>query len=349
MARASFFLHRTDQESIRRRQLKNGVTLLLILLVDCACACVLYFTREKRLGEIWSELANLTSAETFKDGTGDLLALFAARLVLLTFAGTAAVYLGQQRNKGPPPPPRGARASNFSSRDASQADLTLRAPLLAPDDHDEDRVCPAVHDASPAGVTVDDAPNDPGAFDPNDFAPTEEDQFHNQRAIRRRDIIVESTFLLCIAMQAYVAVKSVSFYYAEGKTARTVLLLAASIVAINAESVYLRSYVAACTVRTGVLRRDFHAHELQFHDRVVGAVERLLERHAGGTVVAVCHGGVVDRVFRSLLSMPMTGDFALHTLNTSLTEFLSEPDGPWRLIRYNDTAHLVGLPAESTV
>ena len=277
MARASFFLHRTDQESIRRRQLKNGVTLLLILLVDCASACVLYFTREKRLGEIWSELANLTSAETFKDGTGDLLALFAARLVLLTCAGTAAVYLGRQRNKGPPPPPRSARASNLSSRDASQADLTLRAPLLAPEDHDEDeedddRVCPAVHDASPAGVTVDDAPNDPGAFDPNDFAPTEEDQFHNQRAIRRRDVIVESTFLLCIAMQAYVAVKSVSFYYAEGKTARTVLLLAASIVAINAESVYLRSYVAACTVRTGVLRRDFHAHELQFHDRVVGHV-----------------------------------------------------------------------------
>ena len=276
MARASFFLHRTDQESIRRRQLKNGVTLLLILLVDCACACVLYFTREKRLGEIWSELANLTSAETFKDGTGDLLALFAARLVLLTCAGTAAVYLGRQRNKGPPPPPRSARASNLSSRDASQADLTLRAPLLAPDDpdHDEDddRVCPPVGDASPAGVAVDDAPNDPGTFDPNDFAPTEEDQFHNQRAARRRDVIVESTFLLCIAMQAYVAVKSVSFYYAEGKTARTVLLLAASIVAINAESVYLRSYVAACTVRTGVLRRDFHAHELQFHDRVVGHV-----------------------------------------------------------------------------
>jgi len=30
--------------------------------------------------------------------------------------------------------------------------------------------------------------------------------------------------------------------------------------------------VASCTVRTGVLRRDFHAHELQFHDRVVGHV-----------------------------------------------------------------------------
>ena len=274
MARASFFLHRTDQESIRRRQLKNGVTLLAILLVDCVCASILFFTREKNLGKIWRELFNLTSAETFKDGTGDLLALFAVRLVMYIVAGTAAVTLGKQRNKGPPPPPR------RGSRNTSQADLTLSRPLLAPDDDDDDdddRVCPPVStsngdDASPAGIALDDAPNDPGHFDPNDFAPSEEDQFHNQRAIRRRDVIVESTFLLCVAMQAYVAVKSVSFFYAEGKTARTVVLLALSIVAINAESVYLRSWVKSCTVRTGVLRRDFHAHELQFHDRVVGHV-----------------------------------------------------------------------------
>ena len=105
MARASFFLHRTDQESIRRRQLKNGVTLLAILLVDCVCASILFFTREKNLGKIWRELLNLTSAETFKDGTGDLLALFAVRLVLYIVAGTAAVTLGKQRNTGPPPPP----------------------------------------------------------------------------------------------------------------------------------------------------------------------------------------------------------------------------------------------------
>jgi hypothetical protein len=35
---------------------------------------------------------------------------------------------------------------------------------------------------------VDDAPNDGGAFDPNDFAPSEEDQFYNQRAVWRQGL-----------------------------------------------------------------------------------------------------------------------------------------------------------------
>ena len=100
----------------------------------------------------------------------------------------------------------------------------------------------------------------------------QEDQYYNHRALKRRDLIVELTFLLCVAMQAYVAVKSVAFYYAPHQTLRTVLLLGCSVICINAQSIYLRSWVASCTVRTGVLRRDFHAHELQFHDRVVGHV-----------------------------------------------------------------------------
>jgi len=37
-------------------------------------------------------------------------------------------------------------------------------------------------------VCVDDAPNDGGAFDPNDFAPSEEDQFYNQRAVWRQGL-----------------------------------------------------------------------------------------------------------------------------------------------------------------
>mmetsp|Transcript_19604 Transcript_19604/g.49066 ORF Transcript_19604/g.49066 Transcript_19604/m.49066 type:complete len:735 (+) Transcript_19604:347-2551(+) len=78
--------------------------------------------------------------------------------------------------------------------------------------------------------------------------------------------------MLCIAMQAYIAVKSVAFYYAPGQTLRTVLLLACCVLCVNSESLYLRSWIASCTVRTGVLRPTFHAHELQFHDRVIGHV-----------------------------------------------------------------------------
>ena len=52
-----------------------------------------------------------------------------------------------------------------------------------------------------------------------------------------------------------------------------------------------------------------------------------------------------DRAFRELLRMPATGSFVLNTLNTSLTEFTIFEPGMWRIVRYNDTAHLHGLPA----
>lgn len=85
----------------------------------------------------------------------------------------------------------------------------------------------------------------------------------------------------------------------------------------------------------------------QFHIRVRGALDRVLATYAGLHVAVACHGGVVDAVFRSVLQLPATGGFALHTLNTSLTEFVApgDPTAPWRLERYNDAAHLGGLPA----
>ena len=63
--------------------------------------------------------------------------------------------------------------------------------------------------------------------------------------------------------------------------------------------------------------------------------------------MVVCHGGVVDVAFRSLLGLPITGGFELHTVNTSLTELVQTRPGRWRLARYNDAAHLAGLPAET--
>jgi probable phosphoglycerate mutase len=84
-----------------------------------------------------------------------------------------------------------------------------------------------------------------------------------------------------------------------------------------------------------------------FHARVGAALASTLEVHRGKSIVVACHGGVVDATFRHLLRTASTGSFELHTLNTSLTEFTSAPSGEWRLKRYNDAAHLHGLPAET--
>jgi probable phosphoglycerate mutase len=84
-----------------------------------------------------------------------------------------------------------------------------------------------------------------------------------------------------------------------------------------------------------------------FHRRVGAALAATMEAHRGASIVVSCHGGVVDATFRQLLRTASTGSFELHTLNTSITEFVSAPSGEWRLRRYNDAAHLHGLPSET--
>ncbi|MGI9621315.1 MAG: histidine phosphatase family protein [Acidimicrobiales bacterium] len=88
-----------------------------------------------------------------------------------------------------------------------------------------------------------------------------------------------------------------------------------------------------------------------FHHRTSRALERVVAENLGKTVVIACHGGVVDVAFRHFLDLPRRGMFDLWTLNASLTEFaVNDHDherARWRLVRYNDHAHLAGLPPET--
>jgi probable phosphoglycerate mutase len=81
----------------------------------------------------------------------------------------------------------------------------------------------------------------------------------------------------------------------------------------------------------------------EFHHRVGEALSRTLREHDGGVIALVCHGGVIEAVFRYIVRFP-AAPFDLHSLNTSLTEFAQTHPGRWRLMRYNDAAHLAGLP-----
>ena len=104
--------------------------------------------------------------------------------------------------------------------------------------------------------------------------------------------------------------------------------------------------------RFGMPRWDGDPHDVvypggetiaQFHDRVMEALRRTVRKHEGGTIVIACHAGVIDAVMRQTLHMHQTGKFELHTQNTSLTELLHVQGSKWRLVRYNDAAHLNGL------
>ncbi|MGH9135153.1 MAG: histidine phosphatase family protein [Ilumatobacteraceae bacterium] len=84
-----------------------------------------------------------------------------------------------------------------------------------------------------------------------------------------------------------------------------------------------------------------------FHHRVGVALRATLDRHAGQSLVVVCHGGVVDAVLRLALHAPSTGTFEVYTRNTSITELVQVRSGRWRLERYNDHAHLAAVQAAS--
>lgn len=91
----------------------------------------------------------------------------------------------------------------------------------------------------------------------------------------------------------------------------------------------------------------------QFHRRVASGLERLREEFAGRHVVVVCHGGVIDAMFRLILRLPLTATFELESTNTALTTFSGpasrsgDSSSLWRLDRFNDAAHLVGLPTRT--
>jgi probable phosphoglycerate mutase len=81
----------------------------------------------------------------------------------------------------------------------------------------------------------------------------------------------------------------------------------------------------------------------QFYERVGTTLERIVTEHEGSTICVVCHGGVIDNAFRHLLGLGLHAPFDMWTLNTSLTE-MRLTSGRWTLLRYNDAAHLAGLP-----
>ena len=99
---------------------------------------------------------------------------------------------------------------------------------------------------------------------------------------------------------------------------------------------------------------DFHPHLplapggeslAAFSYRTGQALYEVIEQNPGATLMIVCHGGVIDIAMRLFMGLGMNSQFQLWTLNTSITEFATTDDpGVWRLVRYNDAAHLDGLP-----
>jgi probable phosphoglycerate mutase len=83
-----------------------------------------------------------------------------------------------------------------------------------------------------------------------------------------------------------------------------------------------------------------------FVERAATALTDLARRHRGGLVVIVAHGGIIDASLIAFLGLPGYGNTVrLHAENTSITEW-RHTGRRWRLVRYNDSAHLAEAPGD---
>lgn len=86
-----------------------------------------------------------------------------------------------------------------------------------------------------------------------------------------------------------------------------------------------------------------------FQMRGSAALERLILRHQGQTIVAVTHGGIIEVSFLYLLGLgpQARARMAFHVLNTAITHWRHvETYGgrwEWRLVAHNDHRHLLDL------
>lgn len=91
----------------------------------------------------------------------------------------------------------------------------------------------------------------------------------------------------------------------------------------------------------------------QFQVRAATALHQVARSLAGRTVVVACHGGIIEASMVAFLGLaPSVGSGATHQPNTSITEWSLDPSAggargepPWKLVRYNDAAHLADLAA----
>lgn len=81
----------------------------------------------------------------------------------------------------------------------------------------------------------------------------------------------------------------------------------------------------------------------QFHTRVMAALHRLAQQHAGQTLVVVTHGGVLDMVWRTARGLGLEGPRQSDIPNAALNRVRLRGDAI-DILHWADTRHLDGLP-----
>ena len=97
------------------------------------------------------------------------------------------------------------------------------------------------------------------------------------------------------------------------------------------------------------IRRGGGETYTELADRVDRAIRRIVEKHAGGRILLVSHGGAIKSWIAKILGVSAEGLAALAGVgNTSLTEVEILASSKIRLHGWNDRAHLEGLVVKET-
>ena len=80
----------------------------------------------------------------------------------------------------------------------------------------------------------------------------------------------------------------------------------------------------------------------QFHERCIEALEDYAERHAGGRVLVVTHGGVLGSIFRYVAHIPLEAPRGYVLLNCSVN-VVDKLGDSWNLLHWGDVSHLNDL------
>lgn len=85
---------------------------------------------------------------------------------------------------------------------------------------------------------------------------------------------------------------------------------------------------------------------IAFADRVLAALDRIIDTNPGRTVAVVCHGGVINVFLASVLGLVLDGPGFFYPNYTSIHRVAASRAGVRSVITLNETSHLrnTGLP-----
>jgi broad specificity phosphatase PhoE len=86
----------------------------------------------------------------------------------------------------------------------------------------------------------------------------------------------------------------------------------------------------------GETNREVLARVTEFREEIRGA-------HAGEAVLIVSHGGPLFALMHDVLELPWTPRQRFYPTNGGISEFAWQ-NGGWRLLTFDETHHLRGLP-----